>query len=70
MQNSPTTLDIDQMLARIDAAIQELQALRQQLVVPVKATTIGITEQLFGALGRGSWDEYDLDLDWARFDTP
>ena len=22
-----------------------------------------------GALGRGSWEEYDLDLDWQRFDA-
>ena len=66
MENSPPNLDRQQILARIDAVIQELQMLRRQLLTPTKQTA-GLTEQLFGALGRGSWDEYDLNLDWVRF---
>jgi len=54
------------MLARIESAIHELETLRRQLLVP--AITAGnLAEQLFGALGHGSWEEYDLNLDWARF---
>ena len=26
-----------------------------------------LVDQLFGALGHGTWEEYDLDLDWKRF---
>lgn len=28
-----------------------------------------LTSQLFGALGHGAWDEYDLQLDWVRFEV-
>lgn len=61
------TSDPRLVIARIDAIIRELEALRRQLVAPVTTGMPNLTEQLFGALGHGTWDEYDLQLDWARF---
>ncbi|MBI5292156.1 MAG: hypothetical protein HY872_09800 [Chloroflexi bacterium] len=69
MQTMPTDIDRATLVARIDATIRELELLRRQLAVPIK-TTHNLTEQLFGALGKGSWDEYDLHLDWARCSAP
>ena len=69
MQTMSTNLDRATIIARVDAAIRELELLRRQLAAPIK-TTRNLTEQLFGALGAGTWDEYDLHLDWARFSTP
>jgi hypothetical protein len=66
MQTPLTSVDREQMLARIESAIRELETLRRQLMIPVAAAG-NLTEQLFGALGHGTWDEYDLNLDWARF---
>jgi hypothetical protein len=62
-------LDQTQIVARIDAIIRELEALRRQLTLPAKTTpeTHSLTEELYGSLGHGTWDEYDLDLDWKRF---
>jgi hypothetical protein len=69
MQTSPSTIDREQMLTRIESAIRELETLRRQLIEPV--VTVGnLAEQMFGALGHGSWEEYDLNLDWARFGLP
>lgn len=59
-------LDTEQVIARINAIIQELEALRQQLVAPTPRA-LNFTEALFGSLGHGAWEEYDLHLDWARF---
>lgn len=58
------------ILQRIDAIIRELEALRQ-VVVAAKITppAENLAQQLFGALGQGSWAEYDLNLDWQRFDA-
>ena len=58
------------VVTRIDAIIQELQALRELVAREVSSPTDDLTEQLFGALGQGTWDEYDPDLDWIRFATP
>ncbi len=58
MQTVPTDFDLATTIARIDAAIRELELLRRQLAAPIK-TTRNFTDQLFGALGKGSWDEYD-----------
>lgn len=66
MQTPLTSVDREQMLTRIESAIRELETLRRQLMAPV-ATAGNLAEQLFGALGHGSWEEYDLNLDWARF---
>ena len=34
----------------------------------VKDMAINLAAELFGSLGWGSWDEYDPDLDWKRFE--
>lgn len=63
-----TTLDTRQVVERIDAMMRELEMMRRQLTTMPKAEpAIGLTDQLFGALGKGTWAEYDLNLDWARF---
>ena len=70
MSTSPVISDRRQMIARIDAIIHTLEALRRQLeLATLPKTTVpnGIIEELFGAAGQGTRDEYDLDLDWARF---
>ena len=64
----PKALDTRAILARIDEMLRELQALREQLALTAKLPQpIGLTRQLFGAAGHGTWDEYDMDLDWKRF---
>jgi hypothetical protein len=70
MSTSPAILDQRQVITRIDAIIHELEALRRQLQLaahPKTTVPTGITEELFGAAGQGTRDEYDLNLDWARF---
>jgi len=59
------------ILQRIDAIISELQALRQQVLTiqPHDTPSANLVEELAGALGQGTWDEYDPDLDWKRFDV-
>lgn len=60
----------DLILQRIDAIIAELQALRQQVLIkqPSKPPA-NLVDEMAGALGQGTWDEYDPQLDWKRFDT-
>lgn len=60
-------LNSQQMSRRIDEMIRELQALRRQLTPSAPAVPPNLVDQLFGALGHGTWEEYDLDLDWKRF---
>ena len=69
METSQTTVQTpDQVLVRIDTIIHELYELRS-LVVRERALPVpGLSYELFGVLGQGTWDEYDLDLDWQRFD--
>ena len=59
------------ILRRIDTIIRELEELRCQLTVTSKAAATleksSLTEELFGAAGHGTRDEYDLNLDWVRF---
>lgn len=63
-----TTADTRQILGRIDAMIRELEMMRRQVAIWPKAEySSGLTDKLFGALGHGTWAEYDLNLDWARF---
>lgn len=57
----------DLILKRIDSIIQELQELRQVVLVQERSSEGNLAEQLYGALGQGTWDEYDPDLDWQRF---
>ena len=56
MSTVPSLTDPRPIIARIDAAIRELEALRRQLTAPAKV--LNLTEQMFGALGQGAWDEY------------
>ncbi|MCZ7670448.1 MAG: hypothetical protein M5U34_26450 [Chloroflexi bacterium] len=60
-----------EILQRIDAIISELQVLRQQVLTiqPPDVPSANLVEELAGSLGQGTWDEYDPDLDWKRFDT-
>jgi hypothetical protein len=51
------------ILRRIDAIIRELEDLRQAVVAAqVSSPTADLAQKLFGALGQGSWAEYDPDL--------
>lgn len=61
------TQDIRPLLTRLDAIMRELAILRQQLATSSSSTPFNLTDQLFGVLGTGQWDEYDLDLEWQRF---
>ncbi|MCZ7570747.1 MAG: hypothetical protein M5U01_19480 [Ardenticatenaceae bacterium] len=56
------------ILQRIDTIIQELGELRR-LVTQRQAEPAAedLVEELYGALGQGTWDEYDVTLDWQRF---
>lgn len=61
-------LDTRQVVKRIDIMIRELEIIRRQLTdLPKVAVASGLTQELFGAAGKGSRDEYDMDLDWKRF---
>jgi hypothetical protein len=59
------------ILERIDAIITELQILRRQLSKEqfTGPSSVDLVERLAGSLGQGTWDEYDLFLEWERFDT-
>ena len=61
-------LDTRQVVGRIDAMMRELETIRRQLTALPRVTAMsGLTQELFGAAGKGSRDEYDLNLDWKRF---
>lgn len=55
------------IVKRIDAIIHQLQELRRTILVQTRPPDGNLVERLYGALGQGSWDEYDLHLDWQRF---
>ncbi len=59
------------ILQRIDTIIAELQALRQQVVTTQSPDSPSgdLVAELAGSLGQGTWDEYDAELDWKRFDS-
>ena len=61
--------DTRQMLKQIDTMIRELQIMRRQITQgsPLASSEAGLTDRLFGAAGHGTWDEYDVNLDWQRF---
>jgi hypothetical protein len=68
METSQTTVQTpDQVLVRIDTIIHELYELRSLVVRERPLPIPGLSSELFGVLGQGTWDEYDLDLDWQRF---
>jgi len=56
------------ILRRLDTIMRELEELRKMVLHAEHEPMPGdLAGQLFGVLGRGSWDEYDLDLEWQRF---
>jgi hypothetical protein len=56
------------ILQRIDAIIHELTELRKIVLrAQVESPNGNLAQQLYGALGRGDWSEYDPGLDWQRF---
>ena len=57
------------LLERIDAIAHELEELRQAVLVQVRPPDQNLANQLYGALGQGSWEEYDPQLDWHRFSS-
>ena len=68
MQVASPPEDTRETLARIDAMLDELYILRQAVqgwqdthtdtsLAPVKKSDTPITDSLFGAAGKGSWDE-------------
>jgi hypothetical protein len=59
----------EHILQQIDGIIQELQSLRMTVAQMQNKPLVGnLAEELFGSLGKGTWEEYDFDLDWQRFD--
>ena len=53
------------LLRRIDAIASELDMLRQSILHPCAHQSNGdLAQQLYGAIGQDSWDDYDQDLDW------
>jgi len=67
----PTTAERLRLVARIDAIIRELEELRRQLACHLEPLAEqkrpSLAHQLYGALGTGSWEEYDSLADWQRF---
>ena len=55
------------LVERIDGIIQALQELRRVVLAQNQSPKRDLASQLYGVLGRGTWDEYDPDLDWRRF---
>jgi hypothetical protein len=62
----PTTATL---LEKIDIIAHELEALRQAVWMQVRPQDRNLANRLYGALGQGSWDEYDPNLDWQRFSS-
>lgn len=69
METQTTAQSQKILIRRIDGIIQELQELRQMVLQKQPPTPTNLANQLFGTLGHGTWDEYDMDLDWARFES-
>ena len=70
MTTTPTTPELQDVVARLDTIIRELEGLRRQLTAPpTNATPLKMSrvDQLYGAAGTGSRDEYDPNLAWSRF---
>jgi len=55
------------LLERIDTIARELEELRKAIWLQTQLPDRNLANRLYGALGQGSWDEYDLELDWQRF---
>jgi hypothetical protein len=55
------------IVRKIDAILSELEDLRRAILEQSLRNDGNSTDRLYGALGHGSWEEYDRDLDWQRF---
>lgn len=55
------------ILRRIETIMRELETLRQTVLAGAAPRGNKPAQQLFGALGTGSWSEYDVNLDWQQF---
>lgn len=67
---SPATAKI--ILDRLDAALAELQSLRQEVQAMVQTednVSRNLADELYGSLGYGSWEELDsnADIEAMRF---
>lgn len=60
---------LDDLLRRVDAMMMELAALRDELraIAPRESADGLMVDSLYGSLGRGTLEEYDLVADWERF---
>ena len=76
MMNSASPIDTKQLISRVDALIRELHEVRRQIsVLTVQQalahgdfpTQANQARELYGAMGKGSLEEYDLFADWERF---
>jgi len=57
------------VLERIDSIVEELLELRRVIATERKLTSGNVSAELFGSLGCGTWDEYDAQADWRRFES-
>lgn len=57
------------VLERIDAILRDLLELRRTVEAQGQVDRKNIATELFGALGYGTWEEYDRDVDWRRFES-
>ena len=57
----------EMVLKKIDSILYELQELRRSILEQMQHSDGNLAEELYGALGQGTWDEYDCDLRWQRF---
>ena len=57
------------LLERIDVIAHELEELRQAVWMQIRPPDRDLVDRLYGALGQGSWDEYEPILDWQRFSS-
>jgi hypothetical protein len=57
------------LLERIDVIARELEELRRAVLAQVEPPDRNLTDRRYGALGEGSWGEYDPNLDWQGFSS-
>jgi hypothetical protein len=55
------------ILQRIDTIMRELGELRQMVLrIQSEPAAGNLAQQLYGVLGQGTWEEYDMRLDWQQ----
>lgn len=58
------------ILQRIDTVIRELEELRRIVMLQqAEQSSDDLAQRLYGALGQGTWEEYDPDINWKRFEV-